>query len=174
MYNNNGFSAGRSAFSDGDLATASPARVLVKCFDRLDADLDRALISIEGQRHEATNAMLGHAQDLLGEMVGMLDVDAWEHVDALLAVYDYVLRLIAVGNMEKHAGPIREARHLLGEIGEAFRAAADEVERSGVAAQVARASTTPTSQTSTSTPTQTSNGEAAQETRRRPGFSVLA
>lgn len=162
MYDQNTLLAQRSAFSDGDLATASPARVLVKCFDRLDADLDRALTAIDGRDHETTNRHLGHAQDLLGEVASMLDRKAWEHADSLLAVYDYVLRLIAVGNIEKHVGPVTEARRLLAEIGSGFRTAADEVERGPGA---------------TSAPTPTNSVPIASSTAPpdgRPGFSVLA
>lgn len=163
MYNRTNTSIGLSAFSDDGLATASPARVLVKCFDRLDADLERAQTAIEAKDHEATNSLLAHAQDLLGEMVGMLDVEAWEHVDSLLAVYDYVLRLLAVGNIEKHPAPVREARHLVSEIGSAFRSAADEVERSAVAASPAASS-----------PTFAQPDTAAGTPPQSRGFSVLA
>lgn len=128
MYQATTTSDRRAAFSDGDLSTASPARVLIKCFDRLDADLDRALAAIEGNDHEATNAQLSHAQDLLGEVAGMLDVGAWVHAAALLSVYDYILRLLAFGNMRKEPAPIAEARRLLSEIGAGFRQAATEIE----------------------------------------------
>lgn len=113
----------RAAFSDGDLQTASPAQVIVKCFDRLDADLDRALVAMEAKDHDTTNTQLGHAQELLGEMAMMIDPEVWAHADALLSVYDYVLRLLAAGNIRKRPSMIVEARHLLGEIGDGFRAA---------------------------------------------------
>lgn len=164
MYNRTNTSIARSAFSDDGLATASPARVLVKCFDRLDADLERAQTAIESKDHEAANTVLAHAQDLLGEMVGMLDLEVWEHVDSLLAVYDYVLRLLAVGNIEKHAAPVREARHLLAEIGSAFRTAADEIERSGIAAS-------PEAPSPAFAEPETPAGSAPPQSR---GFSVLA
>lgn len=125
MYDSTSRTDIRSAFSAGDLDTASPARVLVKCFDRLDADLERGLAAIEIRDHETTNTQLGHAQDLLGELAGMVDVTAWEHSGALLSVYDYVLRLLAVAGMRKVAGPALEARGLLREIGDGFRFAAD-------------------------------------------------
>lgn len=130
MYNNNNSTllAARSAFSDGDLATTTPARVLLKCFDRLDADLENALTALDGDDHETTNKMLGHAQDLLGEVAGMVDPTAWEHADSLLAIYDYVLRLLAVANIEKHPMPVREAQRLLSEVGDGFRTAAQEID----------------------------------------------
>lgn len=114
----------RSAFADGDLATASPAVVLVRCFDRLDADFDTAIDAIELGHIEIANRSLGHAQDLVGELATMLDLDAWEHAASLLSIYDYVLRLLAAANMKKDAGPVVECKRLLSEIGTAFRTAA--------------------------------------------------
>lgn len=114
----------RSAFTDGDLDTASPAVVLVRCFDRLDVDLSGALESIDAGDHETTNRLLGHAQDLVGELATWLDLEAWEHAPALLSIYDYVLRVLAVANLHKDATPVREAKRLIGEIGDSFRTAA--------------------------------------------------
>ncbi len=149
----------RSAFSDGDLDTASPARVVVRCFDRLDADLERALQAIEHGDHETTNRELGHAQDLLGEMAAMVDTTVWEHASGLLSIYDYVLRLLAVGSMRKHAALVAEARQLLGEIGDGFRVAAT-------------ASPAPTADESAEVPAPARPQPVADEAAR--GFSVLA
>ncbi|MEM1333576.1 MAG: flagellar export chaperone FliS [Actinomycetota bacterium] len=170
MYDQNTTLDRRTAFSDGDIATASPQRVLIKCFDRLEADMDRGLAAIERHDFETANRELGHAQDLLGEIAGWLDADAWEHADSLLAVYDYVLRLLAVGSMLKESAPIVEARHLLAEIGDAFRAAADSTQRNAVAAALNAAEATGASSPS-SVPTPTPPPAAPA---RSGGFSVLA
>jgi len=162
MYNNNTLLDRRAAFSSGDLETSSAAQVLVRCFDRLDADLDRAVASISDGNHEVTNRELGHAQDLLGEVAAMVDPTVWEHADSLLAVYDYVLRLLAVGNIEKHDAPVLEARRLLAEIGTGFRSAAEQVERRPVAQPPAAPSAVAPPAT----------GSVPPDTR--PGFSVLA
>ncbi|MEM9041889.1 MAG: flagellar export chaperone FliS [Actinomycetota bacterium] len=114
----------RSAFTDGDLDTASPSVVLVRCFDRLDVDLAGALESIATADHETTNRLLGHAQDLVGELATWLDVEAWEHAPALLSIYDYVLRVLAAANVHKDPGPVKEAQRILSEIGDSFRTAA--------------------------------------------------
>lgn len=168
MYSNTTQIDHRAAFSDGDVSTASPAKVIVKCFDRLDADLERALGSLERGEHEATNALLGHAQDLLGEMAGMLDLDAWDHAGSLLAVYDYVLRLLAGANMLKAPAMVAEARRLISEIGDGFRAAADQTPPTGVttgATTAAGATASPFG----------GDGVAGAERPARPqGFSVLA
>jgi len=115
--------AARDRFATGSVETVSGPRIVIMCFDRLDRDLAAAHAAIERGDHFETNLALGHAQDLLGEMAAMLDVDAWEHAPALLSVYDYLLRLLAVANVAKHAGRVAEAQQLVAEIGEGFRAA---------------------------------------------------
>lgn len=112
------------SFTSNGLATASNSRILVMCFERLDRDLTVARAAIAREDHFVTNESLRHAQDLLGEVATMLDVDAWEHASTLLAVYDYVLRLLAKANLLKAEALVVEAQHLIGEIGDAFRAAA--------------------------------------------------
>jgi flagellar protein FliS len=119
-------SAVRNRYVVDHLGTASNAKILTMCFDRVDRDLATAQAAIERGDYATTNEELGHAQDLLGEMAMMVDTDAWEHAGSLLAVYDYVLRLLAVANLEKNALLVTEAQLLIGEIGEAFRAAAIE------------------------------------------------
>lgn len=114
----------RDRFAADGVETASNARILVMCYDRLDRDLAAAREAIVANEHFAANAALGHAQDLLGEMATMLDVKAWEHAPALLSIYDYLLRLLAVANMHKAESLVAEAQHLIGELGEAVRGAA--------------------------------------------------
>lgn len=114
----------RNRFATGNVETVSGPKIVVMCFDRLDRDLAAAQTSIERGDHFETNVALGHAQDLIGEMAAMLDVEAWEHAPALLSVYDYLLRLLAVANVAKDAGRVAEAQRLVAELGESFRAAA--------------------------------------------------
>lgn len=163
----------RFAFSNDDLATASPRRVLVKCFDRLDVDLEQALAALDDKDPETANRLLGHAQDLLGEVARMLDVDAWQPAGGLLAVYDYVLRLLAVGNMQKEPSLISEARTLLGEIGDAFRDASRSIEQSP--APTAPAPAAPAAPAAAPTPFgSTQLGDTPAPAAARPSFSALA
>lgn len=120
----------RRQYSSDRLETASNARILVLCFDRLDRDLAVAREALGRGDHYAVNEALGHAQDLVGELATLLDVDVWEHAPSLLAVYDYVLRLLAKANILKEDPLLAEAQHLLAEIGEAFRTAAGDTSTS--------------------------------------------
>jgi flagellar biosynthetic protein FliS len=121
----------RDRFSAGNLEGVSGPRIVTMCFDRLDRDLAGALRAIEQSDHYETNAALSHAQDLISEMAGMLDTTQWQHAGALLAIYDYLLRLLAVANAQKNASLVREAAHHIAEIGAAFRQAAVEPTTTG-------------------------------------------
>lgn len=116
--------AARNRFIAGHVDGASGPRVIVMCFDRLDRDLVGALSAIERNDHYEANLALGHAQDLLSEMALMLDPSLWEHGRSLLSVYDYLLRLLAVANLKKDPGKVREAIRHIAELGGAFRVAA--------------------------------------------------
>lgn len=119
-------SAARNQFSAGNLDGVSGPRIVVMCFDRLERDLTTAAAAIERLDHFEANQSLAHAQDLLSELATMLDTGAWEHASSLLAIYDYLLRLLAVANMKKDAARVHEALRHIAELAEAFRAAERE------------------------------------------------
>lgn len=110
----------RAKFTDGGLDTASGPKIIQLCYERLDRDLDGAVMAI-GRRDVGTaHATLCHAQDIVHELLCMLDLDRWEHAGSLASIYRYVLELLVRANVTKTAAPAVEARRLLGELGEAF------------------------------------------------------
>lgn len=113
----------RGHYNGDQLGTASNAKILEMCFDRLDRDLATARTAIEENDNPTAHDQLTHAQDLLGEVALMLDTEAWEHADSLLQVYDYILRLMAAANLLKDGDLVAEAQSLVTEIGDAFRSA---------------------------------------------------
>jgi len=119
----------RDRFSSG-LDTASGPTVVTMCFDRIERDLSDALEALTpvGDAalidHDRVNRALGHAQDLVSELATMLDTGRWEHAGALLSVYDYLLRRMALANATKNAATVREVQGIVGELGSAFRTAA--------------------------------------------------
>ncbi|MBI5087586.1 MAG: flagellar protein FliS [Actinobacteria bacterium] len=114
----------RSRFTEGALDTASGPKVIQLCYERLDRDLDGALAAIDRRDISGAHEQLCHAQDIVHELLCMLDLDRWEHARTLASIYRYVLELLTDANVRKQPGPAREARHLLAELGEAFRAGA--------------------------------------------------
>ncbi len=124
----------RARFTDGGLETASPARVVVMAYDRLDRDLAGALVAVEARQIERSHELLVHAQDLTNELLCMLDLDAWEHAAQLASIYRYVIDLLTTANVHKSAKEINEARTLLAGLGDAFRQAAVSAAAPAVAA----------------------------------------
>ena len=90
-------------------------------YDRLDRDIAGALSALADGDLAKAHELLCHAQDLVHELNGMLDVDAWEHGPSLAAIYRYVIVRLTEANMTKLASPATEARNLLAELGDAFR-----------------------------------------------------
>lgn len=113
----------RARFTDGALMTASGPKVVTMAFDRLARDLSAAIDALEAKDLPRAHEQLSHAQDLVHELLGMLDTNAWEHAPALAAIYRYVIDLLTTANVYKRVAEVREARHLLGEIGDAFQQA---------------------------------------------------
>ncbi len=61
-------------------------------YDRLVLDLARGRqAQLDGDR-EAANEQLGHAQDIVAELLSSLDVDAWEGGPGLASLYRWLLR----------------------------------------------------------------------------------
>jgi flagellar protein FliS len=119
------------------LSTASPARIVVMAFDRLDRDLAGAIAAIETRQVERSHELLCHAQDLVHELLGMLDLDVWEHAGTLASIYRYVIELLVSANVHKSIRPADEARTLLAELGDAFRQAAVSVAAASPSAEPA-------------------------------------
>lgn len=113
--------AARNRFSAGNLEGVPGPRIVVMCFERLERDLSEAITAIEALDHFQANAALCHAQDLIAELALMVDADAWEHAGSLLALYDYLLRLLPVANMKKDPRRVNEALRHVVELGSAFR-----------------------------------------------------
>jgi len=114
----------RARFTSGGLDTASPAKIVVMAFDRLDRDLAGATVAMEAHRVEQSHELLVHAQELVNELLCMLDLDAWEHAVQLAAIYRYVIELLVTANVRKDAKLVGDARTLLAGLGEAFKQAA--------------------------------------------------
>jgi flagellar protein FliS len=114
----------RERFTTGGLDTASAPKIVVMAYDRLDRDIAGALSALTDGNLAEAHQLLCHAQELVHELNGMLDVDAWEHGPALAAIYRYVIVRLTEANMTKRAAPATEARNLLAELGDSFRQAA--------------------------------------------------
>lgn len=111
----------RARFTTGGLDTASGPKVIQLCYERLDRDIGAALVAMDERDLFGAHETLCHAQDIVHELLCMLNVDMWEHAASLASLYRYILELLTQANVKKNPVPAREARHLLAELGDAFR-----------------------------------------------------
>ena len=83
--------ARKSRFLDDGIATASPARLLCLLYDRLQLDLTLAIAALGDTDRPAAIGHLGHAQQIILELRGSLEVDAWDGGPALASLYTWLL-----------------------------------------------------------------------------------
>ncbi|MFZ4515065.1 MAG: flagellar export chaperone FliS [Acidimicrobiia bacterium] len=115
--------AARRQYSQDGLGVVSNARLLILLYERLDRDL------AEAGRHCALGDRAGchsavvHAQEILYELIGALDVDEWDVAKEIQKIYVFCLNEIIEANLEQNAARIEASRQLLLPLIEAFRTA---------------------------------------------------
>lgn len=123
----------RSRYVADAIATASPARLLTMLFDRLIVDLSRAEQALEAGDRGGAAPFVGHAQEIVGELIGMLDVRAWDGAEGLLSIYTFVLRELFEAGATGDVTRVISCRTLLEPLCLAWHAAADETGRAAAA-----------------------------------------
>jgi flagellar protein FliS len=110
----------RAKFADNAISTVSPARIVVLCFERIDRDLEECVAAIERQARSDAHHLCCHAQDIITELLGSLDQDAWEHASSLAGVYTWALSHLVRANIQQSAEMVREVQAVLAELREGF------------------------------------------------------
>jgi flagellar protein FliS len=78
----------RNRFLRDRVLTATPAQRVVMLYDRLALDLTRA-VDVDTA---TAGAHIGHAEQIIAELFGSLDVTVGGPADNLAAIYSYLLR----------------------------------------------------------------------------------
>lgn len=114
----------QARFFDDAISTASPAKLLCLLYDRLQLDLTLAVSALgEGQRNDAAGH-LGHAQQILLELRGSLDVDAWEGGPGLASLYAWLLGELGRAMVSGDAAVVRSCAELVAPLRSAWHEAA--------------------------------------------------
>ncbi len=108
--------------------TASPGRLLVMLYDRLVLDLDRATAACAHADVERAHEALVHAQDVVSELQGTLDIDTWPAAGRLSEVYDFVLEELCAANITKDPRRVEACRRVIAPLRAAWREAAGIVD----------------------------------------------
>jgi flagellar protein FliS len=74
------------------VATATPAQRIVMLYDRLLVDIDRTLAEFDAGVTASASVHLRHAQAIIGELWGSLDVSAWSGAADLVSLYSFLMR----------------------------------------------------------------------------------
>ena len=116
--------AARSRYSSDNLATASPARLLVMLYDRLVRDLVTAEQATRAGEFATTTSELVHAQAIVLELRTSLDLDVWDGAAGLAALYTYLYGELVTASVRKDADKIAACRRIVEPLRDAWRQAA--------------------------------------------------
>ncbi|HET8615246.1 MAG TPA: flagellar export chaperone FliS [Actinomycetales bacterium] len=116
--------AGR--YADDSVATASPARLLVLLYDRLVLDLARGEHAQRAGDRSLAASSLGHAQEILAELLSSLDQGAWDGGPRLAAVYTWLLKEVSGAVVSGDAERTAECRRCVEPLRDAWSTAATE------------------------------------------------
>ena len=98
----------RSAYNQDAILSASPSRLLTMLFDRLLVDLQRAEAAQVEQDWNRASPYLTHAQAIVAELAGTLDVERWDGGQNLLAIYLFSSTKLVSANVERSVERTRE------------------------------------------------------------------
>jgi flagellar protein FliS len=98
----------RAQYNQDAILSASPHRLLTMLFDRLMLDLQRAEAAQSEQDWNRASGYLIHAQDIVSELAGTLDVERWDGGQNLLAIYLFSSTKLVSANVEHSIERTRE------------------------------------------------------------------
>jgi flagellar secretion chaperone FliS len=103
----------RAQYNQDAILSASPHRLLTMLFDRLLLDLQRAEAAQSEQDWGRASGHLVHAQDIVAELAGSLDVERWDGGQNLLAIYLFSSTKLVSANIEHSIERTREVIEIM-------------------------------------------------------------
>jgi flagellar protein FliS len=114
----------RARYLGDTVATASPQQLLVMLYDRLALDLERGQTALIAGDREAASEQLQHAQEIVMELQGSLQVDAWEGGPRLASLYTWLLTELITANVKGDLRRVGDCRKIVEPLRDAWREAA--------------------------------------------------
>jgi flagellar protein FliS len=133
----------RSRYVADSVATSSPARLLTMLYDRLLLDLARGEEALAAGDRVAAAPFVGHAEEVVSELISTLDEDAWDGAGSLMSIYSFVLSRLVRAGTSGDADAVAGCRRVLEPLALAWHEAADEIGRTALPAQRAADSPVP-------------------------------
>jgi flagellar protein FliS len=125
----------RARYLADAVATATPARRIVLLYDRLWLDIQRAQAA-QDCGDTAARDHLQHAQQIIAELLGSLDVSAWPGAANLASLYSYLLRELIDEVLEPRPGRLAAATRIVFDLRSSWQQAEAQLQ-GGVAAPAA-------------------------------------
>lgn len=117
----------RSLYNQDAILSASPSRLLTMLFDRLMLDLQRAEAAQVEQDWMRASPYLTHAQSIVAELAGSLDVERWDGGQNLLAIYLFSSTKLVSANVERSVERTREVISIMEPLRQTWHEAAEIV-----------------------------------------------
>jgi len=95
------------------ILSASPARLVTMLYDRLMLDLARAEAAQNANEWGTASENLLHAQDIINELAGSLQVELWDGADQLLGIYNYAGTALMNANIHRNPALTRACIEIL-------------------------------------------------------------
>jgi len=114
---------GRQRYLTDGVTTASPARLVVRLFERLVRDLNEGEQGLRSGDWEAAHKALLHAQEIVVELRSTLDVSRWEHAGKLDRIYEFAHQQLVLANVSKDANLVQTVTGLIEPLWDAWRQA---------------------------------------------------
>jgi len=130
----------RSLYNQDAILSASPSRLLTMLFDRLMVDLQRAEAAQVEMDWVRASPYLTHAQAIVAELAGSLDVERWDGGQNLLAIYLFSSTKLVSANVERSVERTREVIAIMEPLRQTWHEAAELVAGRSVAAPGSRES----------------------------------
>ncbi|NJC71802.1 flagellar export chaperone FliS [Planosporangium thailandense] len=124
----------RARYLAQSVTTASPGQLLVMLYDRLVVDLAQAEEALRAGDRQTGSARLMHAQDIVAELRGSLDVTAWDGAAGLSQLYGFLLTELIKANVRGDADVAATCRALVEPLRDAWREALLATQSEGAAA----------------------------------------
>src|SRR3954468_8374551 len=113
----------RARFLADAVATASPGQLLVMLYDRLVVDLMHAEEALRSGTREVASERLMHAQDIIAELRGTLNVSAWDGAGGLAQLYGFLTVELINANVQRDVDKVVACREIIDPLRDTWREA---------------------------------------------------
>ncbi|WP_230208858.1 flagellar export chaperone FliS [Nostocoides sp. HKS02] len=114
----------RRRYQSEAVTTASPSRLVIMLYDRLVKDLYAAHAAIGSADIPVAHHELVHAQEIVAELAGSLDVARWEEARSLASLYEYLGYTLVRANLAKSQSYVMDCLEVVEPLRDAFVTAA--------------------------------------------------